>query len=873
MATVSTELNGGVAARRLIPTAVLLPLVLGWVVIQGEKANHYNSAFGTSLMVISLIVIYLFTIWRNATYLNKLDKKRKAIESELRQNLAVLNAINQNTPNLIYVKDRDSNFLMANAATLSVIGKSEADILGRSETSFLPFDQAVLVLANDRLVIESGDVHVFENTVQVTEVTRTFLTTKSPYYDLDNNIIGLIGISVDITNRKEMENQLRQSLAILNAINQTTPTFLYAKDRDGKFLMANPATLEAIGLGETEVIGKSDLEFLRARSEALMIMENDRLVMESGSVQILEETVLFPKGTRTYISSKSPYYDDNGNIIGLIGVSTDITERKQIETERDKFFNVSLDLLCIADFDGYFKRINPAFVNTLGYSEEELLSTPFINLVHRDDVAATEREFYKLKSGAKTLQFENRYRCKNSEYRWLMWNVASDVESGLMYAVAHDITERKQTEEALRQSEERLRLFAESDVIGMLYGDVNGGILQANDAFLEIIGYTRSDLEAGRISWVEITPPEYLPLDQAGIAEARARGSCTPYEKQYIRKDATRVDVLIGYILHGENRSQSVVFILDITNRKRAEAEIRRLNETLEERVRQRTAQLEAANKELESFSYTVSHDLRAPLRHIAGFVDLLKRRIEKQESDDTIKRYFNTINEAIGQAGTLIDELLAFSRMGRAEMRYMTLDMNLLVEEVKQDCQDIINNRSCIWQIEYLPQVQGDPSMLRLVVRNLVENALKYSKTREVAEITIGTIERIEDKQEAQANQECQTERATVGSKSSSLTLNTLLSTSNSRPDALSQVSTNFASSPTEIVFYIKDNGIGFDMRFAHKLFGVFQRLQTDPQFEGTGVGLANVQRIIHRHGGRVWAVGEVNVGATFYFSLPKNS
>jgi light-regulated signal transduction histidine kinase (bacteriophytochrome) len=212
-----------------------------------------------------------------------------------------------------------------------------------------------------------------------------------------------------------------------------------------------------------------------------------------------------------------------------------------------------------------------------------------------------------------------------------------------------------------------------------------------------------------------------------------------------------------------------------------------------------------------------VSHDLRAPFRHIAGFADLLEKRIGNT-LDETSLRYLQTVRNSAEYAGTLVDNLLSFSQMGRSQLRHSLVDMNRLARDIMQEMSSDIGQRSVQWNIQPLPPVQGDREMLRLVVRNLLSNAVKYTRTREQANIEIGA-----------------------------------------REDG------------TETVFWVRDNGVGFDMRYVEKLFGVFQRLHSSDEFEGTGIGLANVRRIVGRHGGRTWAKSELENGSTFFFSLPK--
>jgi signal transduction histidine kinase len=250
--------------------------------------------------------------------------------------------------------------------------------------------------------------------------------------------------------------------------------------------------------------------------------------------------------------------------------------------------------------------------------------------------------------------------------------------------------------------------------------------------------------------------------------------------------------------------------------RRRAEEALRTLNGELEERVGQRTAELETANKELEAFAYSVSHDLRAPLRHVHGYVEMLTRDTAGLLTEKP-RRYLKTIADASSEMGDLIDDLLAFSRMGRSEMSATTVDLDRLVEEVIAGMEMTTRDRQIRWTRGPLPRVVGDAQMLRQALANLLDNAVKYTRIREVAEIELGC---------------------------------------------------NGAEHGRSI-FFVRDNGVGFDAAYAHKLFGVFQRLHRAEDFEGTGIGLATVQRIIARHGGRTWAESTLDHGATFYFTL----
>lgn len=655
----------------------------------------------------STLWVELITYFRFNPENNKLEvigttrniNEKKLAEDKLKENQEKLEKIFQSSPDMIILsKISDGTILDVNNKFLSLTKHKKEEIIGKTT-----LDINLWANTNNR----SEYINQLNNKGFVRNLEYDFLLKSGEKRNglvsanilTINNEQCILGTVRDITEQKQVQIKLNNERIRLKNLLETIPDYIFLKDIDGSFILCNKKLANLLGIKEENIIGKNDFDFF-PEEEAKKFRSLDKKVLDENKIITEIEWLQNPKGDRKELvqTIKSPMYDYNGELIGLLGISRDITDiylaQKEIE-ENEKIYSAIVtqaqeSISLIDPITNKFYKFNDSCYKNLGYTKEE-----FENLTLKDidiEIDLTKLEYLK------------------------------NINQGIVFETKHK---------------------------------------HKNGNFIDVLISTR-----------------YLSLD----------------DKKYF-----------------------VAIWSDITERKLFEKKIRDLNHNLEKKVKERTKQLEIANKDLESFAYSVSHDLRSPLRHIDGFSKLLKKSVINP-SDDS-KRYFAKIEESALKMSRMIDDLLKFSRLGRKQLDLTNIDLNVIVKSVIDQLSPDIENRKIKFVIGNLPIVKGDSGLLQMVFENLISNAIKFTSKKDESVIEIG---------------ECQKNNTNV--------------------------------------IYVKDNGAGFDMSYADKLFGVFQRLHTENEFSGTGIGLANVKQIIQKHGGSIFAESQVNQGATFYIFLKGN-
>ena len=767
----------------------------------------------------------------------------------LEQKYDLLRTLIDSLPDRIFVKNRQSRFLVNNLAHVQTMGATNQDeVLGKSDLDIFPTELAGQYYEDDQSMMKSGQpLDREEPTVNPrTGEKRWLQTTKVPLRDKQGAVVGLIGISRDITKMKQVMEALRESQALNHSLLEQLPMGIFRKDREGRFVLVNSEFCRIKDMKAEDFLGKTPMEVATleaakqgdmglATKYAAAGVEHHERIMQTGKPIELDEEYVKADGTKQFLHAiKLPVFGPDGKIIGTQGIQFDITERKQAEEAlaRERLLLRTLidnvpDCIYAKDTAGRKTMANPADLKNLHCkTEAEAIGKSDFDLFPKEDAERFWADDQRVLQGQPVLKREEFFLDEKGQKHWLLTSKVPLCDpngkiTGLV-GIGRDITNGKLAEEALAHERSLLRTLIDNLPDCVYAKDTAGRKLLANPADLKNL-HCKTEAEA-----VHKTDFDFFPKDMAekfwADDQKVIQGQPVIDREEYVLSDAGDKRWLLTSKLPLRDQTGKIIGLVgigrDITERKHAEDALR----SSEEKLRQSATQLERSNHELQDFAYVASHDLQEPLRKIVVFGERLKDK-KIDDLGPEARDYLERMQKAAARMQTLINDLLTFSRVTTKARPFTPVNLAEVAADVVNDLEGRIEQvKGRVEIVGTLPVIDAEALQMRQLLQNLMGNALKFRRPEEPPVVKVAA---------------------------------EIVSGPGTPPQQLCKLT-------------VSDNGIGFDEKYLDRIFNVFQRLHTRNEYEGTGMGLAITRKIVLYHGGEITAKSTLGQGATFIVTLP---